>query len=171
MSEINSSSVNSLDYVRMHCTVVSWIEGAADEDERERLTDLAQLYFRWATAAAEHERHRCLAGLATDLRAYLDADGRCPDRACGAAELEQVRAVSAVTPVGRLHDLRSYEMLDFADLIEGWAQTPDLHPIRSARLFGAADGLRDLADAAGANWSPDPDRAPSLAAALARAMR
>jgi hypothetical protein len=165
-----SNTVTSFDYVTMHCAVVGWIEEATDEDGRERLTDLARLYFRWATKAAEQERQHLLCSLATDLSAYIDGDGDCPDRICNAAELEQVRAFNAVTLLGQLHDLSSDEMLDFADMTDGWAQTSGLHPLRSARLFGLADGLRDLAGAVGPDWYPDPEVTQSLTSVLVRAM-
>lgn len=165
-----SNTVTSLDYVTMHCAVVGWIEEAADEDERERLSDLARLYLRWATKAAEQERQHLLCGLARDLSAYINGDGDCPDRTCSSAELEQVRAFNAVTPLGQLYYLSSDEMLDLADMTEGWAQSADLHPVWSARLFGLADGLRDLADAVGSDWCPEPDIAQSLTSALVRAM-
>jgi hypothetical protein len=91
----------------MHCAVVQWIADAVDEDERERLSDLARFYLRWATNGAEQERVDITRSLEPDLSAYINAGGDFPDRTCS--------------------------RVGFAYIAEGWAQTPGLDPLRSAQ--------------------------------------
>ena len=145
--------VISLAYVRMYSEVSSWLESAADLDERERLITLAQYYRHWADESAARERRALLADIQSDLRYYLE-HGNAPltDRPYLDAELEQVRALSAVTPVSQLDALDPEQMRDLADLMEGWGQTAALHTVRAARFFGLADGLRNLAEAVGPDW-------------------
>jgi len=171
MNNLEPSSVTSLDYVRMCAEVSGWIRDAADRDERERLTKLAEHYRHLAEESIAKERSALLGNLLPDLRQYLEhQDVPLPDRSYSSSELEQVRALSALTPIAQLDVLSPKELHDLADLMEGWAQTPHLHTVRAARFFGLADGLRNIAEAVGLDWQPSSSAGASLSSEFVRWM-
>jgi hypothetical protein len=162
--------VTSLAYVRMCTEVSGWLGSAADLDERERLITLVEYYRHMADESAARERRALLADVQSDLRYYLEhRDAPLLDRPYSDVELEQVRALSAVTPVSQVDALDTEQMRDLADLMESWAQTAALHSVRAARFFGLADGLRNLAEAVGPDWQPASAN-PSLSSTLVHSM-
>jgi hypothetical protein len=51
------------------------------------------------------------------------------------------------------------DMLDMADVFEGWAQDERISVEKAAMILGWAEGLRRLADEVGPEWNPpEPDK-------------
>lgn len=85
-----------------------------------------------------------------------------------------MRYAYAVPAFTSIDDLSAAEMLDLADMFEGWAQSDQVDPVRVARLHGFADGFRSLVDVVGTDYVPpeaSPDAPVSLMKFLAGQMR
>ncbi len=171
MSDDAGFTVTSLEYVRMCVEVVGWADEAADNDERDRLLDLAQYYLDHASDAAEKETELLYAAVSSDIRSWIDGGRSGPAPPITAEDYEAICAWQAVTPVGALDVLHQWEMLDLADMFEGWGMDPRWDFVASAESMGLADGMRTLAKAAGPKWRRRPDARDSVLTALARYTR
>jgi hypothetical protein len=84
--------------------------------------------------------------LPIDLRDYIKKSQPLPvNRILSREEVELIRQASSVLPIATLDSLSAHQMLDLADMYEGWAQGSRINGIDMARLLGWADGLRKLA--------------------------
>jgi hypothetical protein len=151
-----------IEYARMHIEVIGWIKQAEDEDERERLSELASYYLTCAIESGSRERDRLRSGLPNNLRCALDRRAQAPHRPLRPADAELVRMCFAVPAVSTLETLSFQEMNDLADMFEGWAQDPKTAVIDVPRLLGMADSLRSVAELAGRHWRPPPQQDLSL---------
>jgi hypothetical protein len=97
-----------------------------------------------------------------------------PDRVINRQDAELIRQAYSVPPFAMIEDLSREEMLDLADMFEGWAQDGRIDSFNMARLLGWADGYRALGNAIGTDYEP-PEQAPgephSLTKFVAREMR
>src|SRR5206468_12877913 len=121
----------------MHVEVMGWVREAEDEDERERLRDLATEYLSLAVESGRRENDRLRSGLPRHVLERLEGDhGLSPDGQLEPGEVELVRAAFAISGVAALETLSSEEMHDLADMMEGWAQDPKCSAINVGRLLG-----------------------------------
>ena len=160
-----------LEYARMHIEVIGWTNEAEDEDERDRLGELASYYLSCAIESGNREHDGLRAALPDGVRQALDSNTLEPERYLTRAEAEFVRVCFAVPAVAMLDTLAFAEMQDLADMYEGWAQDARVGRVNVPRLLGMADSLRTVAELAGPAWKPAPEEPPSLCALLARNMR
>src|SRR3954466_1540461 len=62
-----------LEYARMHVEVMSWVKDAQDDDERERLTELAEYYLSGGIESGNRARVSIRTGLSSDILEALDS--------------------------------------------------------------------------------------------------
>src|SRR5437868_6320944 len=104
----------------MHVEVMGWVNEAEDEDERERLGDLASEYLSLAVESGRREHARLRFALPSHLLERLEGDHSLSrDGQLEPEEVELVRAVFAVSGVAALETLSFEEMHDLADMMEG----------------------------------------------------
>jgi hypothetical protein len=77
-----------------------------------------------------------------------------PDRVISRQDVELIRQAYSVPPFAMIDNLSGEEMLDLADMFEGWAQDGRIDSFNMARLLGWADGYRALGCALGTDYEP-----------------
>jgi hypothetical protein len=154
----------------MHVEVAGWVGEAADDAERGRLSELADSYRDLAILSAARQANATRERLPQLLRAIASDGSAANQEALSPSEEEQLRQLFAVPPVSQISQLTFDQMNDLADLFEGWALSESIRQDHRARCLGYADGMRELAEAAGPNWNPRWKGEPGLALFLARQM-
>lgn len=144
------------DLICMYIEVMGWVEEAENDDERQRLRELACDYLKQAEAAAERLSEELLAELPSDIQASLASPRDRQERNLSHDEAEAVRAAHAFEFVWPLEKLGYADLVFLADMFEGWSLDARLGSIDISRLHGSADNFRMLADLAGEAWkAPD----------------
>jgi hypothetical protein len=98
-------------------------------------------------------------------KALIEKDGSIISRAISREESEILRYAYAVPAFTSIDNLSAAEMLDLADMFEGWAQSDQVDPVQVARLHGFADGFRSLVEVVGTDYVP-PEASPDAPVSL-----
>jgi hypothetical protein len=140
---------------REYATTMRKLRTAANDDERRYHTRMLHYLIDSGIAEAEFEREIRERRLPADIRDHIKKGRSLPaDRAINRDEAELIRQVYAVPPVATMDTLTGQEMLDLADMYEGWAHDVRMDARNIARLLGWADGKRALVAVIGADYEP-----------------
>jgi hypothetical protein len=142
---------------RQYAVTLRKLQIAASEDEQRG--HMKMLHYLMDSGIRERDlecRSRAMRRPA-DLRDHIDQRKSLrPGRIISTDEIELIRQVNSVPPVATMESLSGQDMVDLADMYEGWAQDGRFEPLEIARLLGWADGLRELAAAIGTDYEPPP---------------
>jgi hypothetical protein len=84
----------------------------------------------------------------------IDDEPLPADRTINPQEAELVRYACSVLPLATMENLSGEDLLDLADMFEGFAQDDRFDGVDIARLLGWTDGYRTLARAIGSDYDP-----------------
>jgi hypothetical protein len=140
---------------RQYAATMRKLKTAIREDERRGHMKLLHYLMDAGISEADLERRAREVRLPIDLRDYIKKSQPLPvNRILSREEVELIRQASSVLPIATLDSLSAHQMLDLADMYEGWAQDSRINGIDMARLLGWADGFRELAAVAGVDYEP-----------------
>jgi hypothetical protein len=90
-----------------------------------------------------------------DIQDHIDKRRMLPpNRLINADEAELMRQTYSVLPFATMENLSGEDMLNLADIYEGWAQDGRLEGFEMARVLGRVDGFRALVAAIGVDYEP-----------------
>jgi hypothetical protein len=107
-----------------------------DDDERERLSELAQSYINLSVESCESERKGRTSCLDADVRAYFADGASPPQRQIDGAEFEAIRTRCAVTSAAELQQPTYPELQNLADSSRVGLRTLGSIPFRSRDCLG-----------------------------------
>ena len=125
--------------------------------DEERLCHVKMLHYLIESGKSEAEWERGIRErrLPVDIKDQIEKGRSLPaDRVINRDEAELIRQVYSVPPVATMDNLTGQEMLDLADMYEGWAQDVRMDAFNIARLLGWADGKRALVAVVGSDYEP-----------------
>jgi hypothetical protein len=147
-----------LNCARQYAATLQKLWNAADEVERRSHTQMLHYLMESGTCEQDHERRRRATRLPADILDHFERKAILPDgRLISANEAEWVRDMFSIPPFATMECLTGEDMLDLADLYEGWAQDGEQASLDMAQLLGWADGFRILAAAIGSEYKPPPN--------------
>jgi hypothetical protein len=151
------------------------LKDSKNEEEQCRHRRMLHSLMDAGMSEQESEHRRREMRLSQDIRECMEKKiSLPPDRVISRQDAELVRQAYSVPPFATIDDLSGQEMLDLADMFEGWAQDGRIDSFGMARLLGWADGFRALVSGIGTDYEPpeqvpgEPDR---LMKFLAKEMR
>jgi hypothetical protein len=141
--------------IRRYAETLRKLRAAPSDVERQRHTRTLHYLMESGRLEWEHEHGIRLNRLPAEIRDRVE-NMRLPplDRSISQEEAGLIQQACSVPPVAHLDCLTGDDMMNLADMYEGWAQDPRLAPLNTARLLGWADGMRMLASEAGAGYEP-----------------
>src|SRR5262245_10057205 len=140
---------------RQYAATMRRLRSAANDAERQYHTKMLHYFMDAGVTEAEFERRIRERRLPADIKDYIDKSGSLPKGlAINREEAELIRQVCSIPSVATMENLSGQEILDLADMYEGWAQDERVDAINMARLLGWADGNRKLVAAIGADYVP-----------------
>jgi hypothetical protein len=131
----------------------------AEPSEEDRLRHARMLHYLIDAGRSEFEAERRgrIRRLSPEVQERIDNAKMPPiGRLITREEAELIRHACSVPPVTMMDSLNAEDMINLAEMYEGWAQDPRIGQLDMARLLGWADGMRALAEAAGPDYEPPP---------------
>lgn len=165
------SEITLEDRIVMYIDVTRWVGEAEDDDERQRLRELACDYLSQAQAESNRISDLLRTTLRDDVQQYLAKASEHPARPLSGEEAEAVRAAHAVPFAWVLEKLKHRDLVHLADVFEGWSLDARVGSIDIALLHGWADNFRMLAKSAGTDWKPPDATGQSLHEFMAKMTR
>jgi hypothetical protein len=140
---------------RQYAATMRKLRTAANDDERQCHTRMLHYLIDSGITEAEWERRIRERRLPVDIKDHIENVRSLPeDRVINRDEAELIRQVYSVPPVATMDNLTGKEMLDLADMYEGWAHDVRMDACNIARLLGWADEKRALVAVIGADYEP-----------------
>ena len=160
---------------RQFVAMASSLRSVTSAEEKRQHRARMDYFMESGMLEVKCERERRQRSFPGDFRkALIEKDGSIVSRPISREEAELLRFAYSIPPVASLEDLSADDMQNLADMFEGWAQSDLTDSVNVARLHGWADGVRSLAEIAGADYAPPeapPGATVSLMSFMARRMR
>ena len=137
-------------------------------DEGLRQQRLLHHLYEAAIVEADLERSRRLRRLSPEIQTLmLQRDRSHEENSIGKAEAGLIQHLNSVPRVALIDELTSDDMVNLADMYDGWAQDPRVESFEKLLLLGWADGMRILHTAVGPSYDP-PARVPGEPVSLTK---
>ena len=144
-----------LNCARLYAETMRKLQVAANADERRRHTSMLHYLMDSGQIEQKVERERRERRLPSEIMDHIEKRQLLPaDYLLNRDDAELVRQVYSVPPFATVDNLSGEDMLNLADMYEGWALDGRLGGFDIARLLGWADGFRALVVTIGADFEP-----------------